>query len=308
MEVNSFHVSPYRKDSLFQGTPRKQHQIRNSDHSPLLLSTSAHTDYEIPKLKSALVKPSKTLTVSLEYDSSENDETLTDMDLTTLSMQLRKSKVASLWTSDVTAISIFAKEQESAKGSFPGPCPVVFVDTKEGDLDAAMEHGVDAIVLNDDEIPKSSDIVKKYPTIEIIWRIATKESASQIMDAGYGHAFLLPPPTKEDSSEESIHEILKILPKKAAKILPVGAMQEKSSEIDTGRYYKKLGVNSILVQTAIVGDSEDIAYASHVVDGFTSKKSSEFQMTGLTGSANGHFGGVEAKGDTKWRRQEMKME
>ena len=79
-------------------------------------------------------------------------------------------------------------------------------------------------------------------------------------------------------------------------------MQADGAEVEQAKELKKLGVGSILVQNACVGDSEDLEYSSFVVGGMTSKASSEFSFSGLTGSTNGHFGGVQARGTVQWQR------
>jgi hypothetical protein len=60
----------------------------------------------------------------------------------------------------------------------------------------------------------------------------------------------------------------------------------------------------VMIRRACVGDSEDLEYAQFLVGGLTSKASSEFKFTGLTGSTNGHFGGIQANGTVKWKRME----
>ena len=65
----------------------------------------------------------------------------------------------------------------------------------------------------------------------------------------------------------------------------------------------RMTVHSVLLHKAIVGDNEDISYAQFVISGITKKKSSTFKISGLTGSTNGHFGGVESKTSTTWLRQ-----
>ena len=65
---------------------------------------------------------------------------------------------------------------------------------------------------------------------------------------------------------------------------------------------KALGAASGVVMKACVGDVEDLEYAQFLVNGLTSKASSEFKFSGLTGSTNGHFGGVQANSKVSWRR------
>jgi hypothetical protein len=58
-------------------------------------------------------------------------------------------------------------------------------------------------------------------------------------------------------------------------------------EVALAKAYKRIGgIHSILVQNAIVGDGEDLEYARYVVAGMTSKASSEFKMSTMTGSTS----------------------
>jgi len=69
-------------------------------------------------------------------------------------------------------------------------------------------------------------------------------------------------------------------------------MQADNAEVARARSFPRGSVHSILLQKAIVGDAEDVEYCTFAVAGWTGKQSSTFHMTGLTGSTNGHFGGV----------------
>eukprot|EP00816_Leptocylindrus_hargravesii_P002182 CAMPEP_0196818486 /NCGR_PEP_ID=MMETSP1362-20130617/65802_1 /TAXON_ID=163516 /ORGANISM="Leptocylindrus danicus, Strain CCMP1856" /LENGTH=136 /DNA_ID=CAMNT_0042196599 /DNA_START=1 /DNA_END=411 /DNA_ORIENTATION=+ len=83
----------------------------------------------------------------------------------------------------------------------------------------------------------------------------------------------------------------------------LSSMQQENKELEAAKELKSKGVTSILMMDAIVGDNEDVAYATFVVNGVMKKKSSTFNMTGLTGSTNGHFGGVASTISTMWERQ-----
>ena len=75
-------------------------------------------------IKLALKRP-RGASISIEYNpSSENS--LSDGDLSILSMQLRKSKTSAIFTSDMSSVKKIAKEQESSRGDFPGPVPVIY--------------------------------------------------------------------------------------------------------------------------------------------------------------------------------------
>ena len=73
-------------------------------------------------LRKAFKKPTGALTVSVEYERTDSS-TYSENDLAVLSMQLRKAKAAAVWTASLDDLSIIGKEQRSAKGNFPGPCP-----------------------------------------------------------------------------------------------------------------------------------------------------------------------------------------
>jgi hypothetical protein len=82
-------------------------------------------------------------------------------------------------------------------------------------------------------------------------------------------------------------------------------MQDGGAEIETGKEFKSMGFASVLVKNACVGDKEDVDYASFVVSGMTSKASKEFKFSGLTGSTNGHFGGIQSNSSVKWERTKL---
>lgn len=236
-----------------------------------------------PMLHSILKKPSKVLTVGLEYSG----DSLSSNEISILSMQLRKCKVSAIWSKKVESIKEFASEQETAKGNFPGPCPVIF----SGPLDqaeSALSAGASAVVVSaDDEISFEG---------EVIWKVSSSSDVEAVLGKtnGEANAFLVDP-----TSEEAIAAV----PPKALSIASVQPMQPDGAEVKEGKLCKGLGCGSILVREALVGDSEDLEYAQFLVAGLTSKASSEFKFSGLTGSTNGHFGGVQANSSGKWRRQ-----
>lgn len=113
---------------------------------------------------------------------------------------------------------------------------------------------------------------------------------------------MLPSSVEEDSSE--LKEILSNLPKSVVTIAPLPTMLPENNEIALGKHYASLGISSLLLEKACVGDEEDIKYSQHAIEGINKKSSSSFSMTGLTGSTNGHFGVSSHAGDVKWRRNE----
>lgn len=80
-------------------------------------------------------------------------------------------------------------------------------------------------------------------------------------------------------------------------------MQPGGVEVERAKQAKtQLGCASVLIRQACVGDAEDVEYAQFLVSGMTSKASSQFKFSGLTGSTNGHFGGIQQNQEIKWRR------
>lgn len=240
----------------------------------------------------ALKKPSKTLTVCLEYDGSSGGIDASSSDLATLSMQLRKVKAGAIFTSDIAALKEFATEQESARGDFPGPCPVVYCGDVDGVADAVCADA-SAVVLSPETADKAADV----QGADIIWEVtsvADVETVLAVQEAA--DSFLV--------GGDDIEAVIAALPgKTSCAIGSVQAMQEDDSEIAEGRKFKKAGCASIFIRNAIVGDAEDLEYAQFAIGGLTSKASSEFNFSGLTGSANGHFGGVASSGKgNKWKR------
>ena len=251
------------------------------------------------QLKTALKKPSKVLTVGVEYvhnDEAEENEIL--------SMQLRKSKVSSIWCSNIDDVSNFAKEQETAKGNFPGPCPVIY-DAKiesNDDIQSAVTAGATAITVDANTIETITSIWNEEVPLEIIWKIANAQDVEKVSEVTGGDmadaAFLI----QGDMASDDIEAISSALPKSSLLIASVDPMQSDGNEVSQGKQLKALGVASILVNEACVGDAEDMEYSRFLVEGLTSKASSEFKFSGLTGSTNGHFGGVQSNGTVKWRR------
>ena len=254
------------------------------------LFSSATTVGTAPMLKSLLKKPSKVLTVGVEYSPQEESES--DESLEVLSMKLRQqAKVSFILCNDLSAIQQFSKEQESAKGNFPGPIPIV-CDSGESSVEEFSEAGASAIVVAAGSAEALSLAESASSAgLETIWKVSTAEEAKQVLESTneLADAFLLD--VKEDCNDV-IPQIMEVLPKSSMAIATIyDPMQEDGAEIETGKEFKSMGCASIFVKKAIVGDKEDIEYSSFLVGGLTSKASSEFKFSGLTGSTNGHFGG-----------------
>jgi hypothetical protein len=189
-------------------------------------------------------------------------------------MQLRKLSVSALYTSSLEAALICVKEQESARGSFPGPCPVIYNGAGQSseDIQSAVDGGVSAVVLC-----ASSDSVDSatMTSCTVIHSISGKEDVSRVMDkAGSDSSIFL-----VDSAASDLDGILEAIPQGSVVIARVTAMQDKNAELEVKSLQSK-GVHSVLVENAIVCDNEDLEYASFIMNGLTKKKSSTFNMSG----------------------------
>jgi hypothetical protein len=272
-------------------------------------SSAAALSSKIPSsLAAALKKPSKTLTVGMEVVPSKP---LSSGDLGTLSMQLRKLKVSTLWVSDLDVAQEFAKEQGSARGNFPGPCPVVYNGKVEPtNLREIVSARVSAVVLSaaakDGVLTEAMQTTLAENEIGIIWRVSSASEIESLLsqnvndDSKPTMVFLV----QCDSDAEKTGEILSAIPSICIGIVATTAMQKDNAEIKTSRQLKgsSSAVHGIVVQQAIVGDGEDLEYCTFCVERLTKKQSSTFNMSGLTGSTNGHFGGVSTSRPTTWRR------
>lgn len=258
-------------------------------------SSAAAAQGSASSLKSILKKPSKVLTIGVDCDFASMDT----VEISVVSMQLRKSKVSSIWCENLEAIKEFSTEQETARGSFPGPLPIIYSGHKEN-TGAAVDNGASAVVLS------AGEDVASAGDAEVIWRVTNLEEVTQVLEATSNAAdvFLVDLPNEEESIA-TFEGIIQSLPKTSLCIASLDPMQDDGAEVSLGKQLKKIGCGSVLVRSALVGDAEDLPYAQFLVDGLTSKASSEFNFSGLTGSTNGHFGGIQATGTTKWRRMEQ---
>ena len=252
--------------------------------------------------KKALKKNSGALTVSVEYIPPAGDVVAEvdgsgviatsqiegfdrrvralgkDERLALLSGKLRDADVAALWTADVEAVAGFVEEQQSAKGDFPGPCPVIF-NGDGAQAEAAIEAGADGVVLTLAHLEKAASV----DGVEVIWEVSHADEVDKIVEAGHASAFAM--------SAAAAYGLLETLPSDAVSIAVINAMQDDEAEIAQGRELAAAGCNSVVVRGACVGDVEDLAYTRFAVNGLTSKKSSSFAIDGHTGAINGHFGG-----------------
>ena len=241
------------------------------------------------------------VSVSVEYIPSESSS-ISSMEMEILSQGLRKAKAASIWTSDLGAIEKFAKEQSAAKGDFPGPCPVIY-NGNVGDVKEAISRGATAIVLD-----ASSVCSFEANSVDIICKVESVEEIHQAVESGFEYAFLI---SGSGCSDDELRTMLNAIPKTAVVVASLPSMQVGSQEIARGKELSTISsesakVGALLIDEACVGDSEDLKYTAFVVENINKKSSSTFKMTGLTGSANGHFGSGVSGGlpSSKWRRME----
>lgn len=222
------------------------------------------------------------LAVSVELNTNGH---VSDVDLSLLSMQLRKSHVASIWTSELHTVEVLAHEQMSAKGDFPGPCPIIFTRGETEEAEAAIAAGASAVVLKTDERTPDSDA-------EIIW-----DASNAVSDPSHeGNVYIVP------SSELGVAQ--SSLSGDAVIVASLEALQEGNAEVPCGRSLAVSGCRSLLLRNAVVGHEEDLEYVRWAVDALTSKASSSFKIDGHTGAVNGHFGTrrATAAGDMQWKR------
>ena len=240
----------------------------------------------------ALKKVSGALTISAECASAAG------VDLPLLSSALRKCDVATLWTSDLACVESFVDEQESARGDFPGPCPVVF-DGPAAQAAAAAAAGAAAVVLDAEQREHASAL----GAVDVLWRVSSAAEAQSIADAGLAAAAFVVP--GDAAAAAAAAETLAALPEGAFAVVSLEAMSDGDAEIDAGRQLAAAGAAAVVLRSACVGDDEDVPYCQHAVKELMSKQSREFRIGGLTGAANGHFGtGVSSKrGAREWRRR-----
>jgi hypothetical protein len=242
--------------------------------TPLFATTESISD----TLTSVLKKASKTLAVLVDYDGPEDASA---GDLATLSMQLRKVNAAAVVTSDVTTAAAFVAEQATAQGNFPGPCPVIY---SGDDVEGAIQAGVAAVIVDSSRHVLGSRAIRKV------------SSPAEAEKVSAGEAYLV------DADKDYVEDLLAVIPVGSVVIASMKSMQNDNAELERGKELKMLGVTSVLLEKACVGDGEDVQYASFAINGLTKKKSSTFNMSGLTGSTNGHFGGVASSTTTTWLR------
>jgi hypothetical protein len=276
------------------------------------LSNEVNKSYGV--IKGALQKM-RGISVSVEYSPKDLSNS-SPMDIELLSQELRKAKVSSIWTCDSDVIQYFSKEQNSAKGNFPGPVPIVYQHIGGGEvvgevftenIMSAIQNGASAIVVESDLLELYNKNMESLDCDEVcvICKVENMQHVQMALDAGYDSAFLI----SGSQPDEELQMMLSSIPKSSVVIASLSSMQPDSQEISRAKVLAGLAsnsakVSSVLIHDACVGDQEDIKYCSFVVETINKKSSSTFQMTGLTGAANGHFGSEVSGGfrAAKWQR------
>eukprot|EP00960_Hanusia_phi_P032607 749938-Hanusia_phi.AAC.4 len=265
-------------------------------------------------LAKCLKKSTGATTVSVEFLPADGE--LNEVRLSSLSMQLRKAKTASIWvTKDKPAalmrVKLLAEEQMQAKGSFPGPCPVVY-NSKVADpseLEAAVSVGASAVTisLGDVGVEKTQEIVNTAAQLglETVVGIRSTDQIDEMLKCEPDVALVA-----AQDIEETVAIIKALGADKIPMIAQVEAMQKDARERDTVQRIKEAGCKAILLRGACVGDSEDLEYTKWAVEAFNSKLSKEFgKMTGMTVSMTdmtrdspGAITGVHSR---IWKRKQL---
>jgi len=286
-----------------QSVPSTQHNFALSMSSTLLQPTQTSLD-KLDNLKLSIKKP-RGASIGVEYSRLNNE--LSDGDLKILSMQLRRSaKAAAIWSSDVESIAKLVKEQESARGDFPGPLPVIYSGSlSDADVVKTVVDGGVTAVVADYGASLDEAVTSLLSEVGIIWKVSSLDEMKEaVQSENMGNVILLSkevlPASIDDDASEDLAESLSN--KSVVTIAQIQSMMPANAEIQLGKDLAKLGVSSLVLEQACVGDEEDVKYAAYAIEELIKKSSSSFSMTGLTGSTNGHFGVSSHGGEVKWRR------
>ena len=213
-----------------------------------------------------------------------------------------------IYTSNLEALKAFRKEQESARGDFPGPVSVVYCgeEWREG-----VKCGADLVVLDYDGV--TSDDMDELSDVGVVWEVDDVEQIQEISEKDSGNVFLLSDSLLFDDPNNNVIDIerlekqLESVPESAVLIASLPSMLPENQELTLGKFLASIDrISSLLMKDCCVNDEEDVKYAQFMIDGISKKSSSTFSMTGLTGSTNGHFGVSSHGREVKWRRQVTK--
>jgi hypothetical protein len=189
------------------------------------------------------------------------------------------------------------REQETARGSFPGPCPIIFTGPTQPDFNqfALSSNTVaTAVIVSNPSATESTASAK-------IYSVQSQEDVLAVTSSDSDAMFLV------DGMAVNVLEVLSAIPSGSVIIAKLPSMQDDHMEVERAKLLKQNGVTAILLSESIVGDTEDLEYAEFAISALTKKKSSTFNVSGLTGSANGHFGGVAKTVATKWIRTQRQQ-
>ena len=129
------------------------------------------------------------------------------------------------------------------------------------------------------------------------------QQVQHAIDKGYEYAFLIAETGSRIESDAQLQLLLNTIPKSAIVICSLPCMQAGSHEIVRAKELAAMPmpnanahsnvdaakIAAIVIQNACVGDAEDLKYTAFVVEGINKKSSKNFQMMGLTGTANGFW-------------------
>ncbi|EKX54586.1 hypothetical protein GUITHDRAFT_63469 [Guillardia theta CCMP2712] len=245
----------------------------------------------------ALKKASGALTVSVTLDEKVGGKKPTEVEI--LSSILRRSKIASLFVPQ-ELVRMFAEEQKTAKGNFPGPCPLVLreVVSDAEHIELAASNGASAVIVRAGHADASSLCEQaKKKGLSVIWEVESAEEMKSCEEKGENMLLV----------DEKNADILSGASKTSVIIGRVSAMQAQNEEVKKSRDMQSKGCCAIVLEDAVVGDGEDLPYVRWAMEAILSKASTEFKITGMTGHVNGHYGtGTFERSDKQmeWKRKQ----
>mmetsp|Transcript_61972 Transcript_61972/g.128202 ORF Transcript_61972/g.128202 Transcript_61972/m.128202 type:complete len:328 (-) Transcript_61972:377-1360(-) len=228
------------------------------------------------KLGKALNKVSQTISVDVQAADA------------LLSKRLRQIGIATIFV-NAELLPILAEEQQQARGDFPGPVPVILrqPDVTDKSLAAAKASGASGVVLSMHSIgcegcAKLAAAAAELD-LESMWEVCTKEEAAEAMGAG---AAALLVSNVEDSFGVA-PAFWEGLPKNSVAVAEVKAKQPGNSEIGLARALGAAGCKAVLLSGACPeGEVDAHRYVDSAFRTIRSKKSEEFQIGGMVGSAS----------------------
>ena len=257
--------------------------------SACVLSMAASTKKS--KLNKALIK--NTLTVSCDVAPGDAK----------ISKILRRIGIATIFASSDN-LGAFCEEQQSAKGDFPGPVPVMLREagvTTES-IAAAKDAGAAGIVLPLASLGAGSAselaVAASAADLEVMWEVRSLTEYDEALSAG-AEAFLV---SGVEDTFGTAPDFWRALPKGATLVAEVQALQERNSEIGLARELGAAGCRAVMLAGACTGGEQDHKYVDAATRALRSKGSQTFQVPGLTGKASavglGGRGAIKTKEPT----------